>query len=831
STTIRVLFGKHPLESRLRWKGITAKPREEDYYKGIIPVMEEILRRERNPNIMRFSRSNTCVQCSGKRLNEKALSVKLWGRDISAFSEMSIKQIHSYFSDLKVTDSESMTVEPVREAILNRTGLLMKLGAGHLSLARESLSLSGGEAQRIRLSNQVAGGLRNVLYILDEPSAGLHPSEHRDLLEVLRRLVSTGNTVMLVDHDEQSIREADWVIDIGPGAGEAGGRILFNGPAETFFSNPPKESLTGKYLLEKGGLSAVVSSYEKESFFRVMEADRNNLRHISPHFLKNAFNVITGVSGSGKTSLVSFLIENTLKQKRDDNAIFRKIIHIDPSPIGRTPKSNPATYTGMSDHIRDLFASLPESHRRGYKKGQFSFVVRGGRCEGCGGAGVKQIGMHFLGNVAVVCDVCDGRRFTEETLEVKYEGLNISEVLQLTVDEAHLFFAKQKKITAITAILSELGLGYLRLGQPSTTLSGGEAQRVKLATELSRPPGGKTIYILDEPTTGLHMADVETLIKALRKLTGNGHTLLCIENDPSFILQCDWMVDLGPGSAAEGGNIVVEGHVNEVLNHPESLTASELRKFLSREASALRTQNMPCSKGTIEAPISLSGVETNNLKNIDISFPLDAVTVVTGVSGSGKSSLVYGTLYAESQRRFLEGVSSYSRQFRAKAGIPLLRESHGLVPAISIKKKNTVKNPRSTIATYTGLYDLYRLLFSRLAKNITGSSHLLSGAFSFNAEEGACPVCKGLGTLTVCDADRIVTNPEKPVICGALDGTRTGSFYGDPNGQYIAALLTAGKKYGIDYSVPFRELGERAKETAMSGCGEEIFEVDWKYKR
>ncbi|MBM3405518.1 MAG: ATP-binding cassette domain-containing protein, partial [Bacteroidetes bacterium] len=580
SDKIQVLFGKHPLESRLKWTGITAKPREKDYYKGILPVMEEILR---------------------------------------------------------------------------RTALLLKLGTGHLSLNRESVSLSGGEAQRIRLANKAASGLRNVLYILDEPSVGLHPSEHKHLLEVMRSLVNTGNTVMIVDHDEQSIREADWIIDIGPGAGEIGGKILFNGPAETFFNQPQPESITRKYLVEQQHPLPTISREENKTFFQVERADKNNLRDISPRFLINAFNVITGVSGSGKTSLVNFLIENTLKHKSGGTAIFRKVIHIDASPIGRTPKSNPATYTGLSDHVRDLLASLPESHARNYKKGQFSFVVKGGRCESCGGAGVQQIGMHFLGNVEVLCDVCEGKRFTDETLEIRYKGYNIFEILELTVDEAHLFFEGQKKITTITGILLELGLGYLKLGQPSTTLSGGEAQRVKLATELSRQATGQTLYILDEPTTGLHMADVEILLKALRKLISKGHTLLCIEHDPAFILQSDWMVDLGPGSAQDGGNIVAEGSVNELIHHTGSLTTSELRKYLSRDATTIRTMHVPCSKEIIEAPITLKGVETNNLKSIDVSFPVDAITAVTGVSGSGKSSLVYGTLYAESRCRFLEG--------------------------------------------------------------------------------------------------------------------------------------------------------------------------------
>jgi excinuclease ABC subunit A len=831
STKIKVLFGKHPLESRLKWTGITAKPREEEYYKGIVPVMEDILKRDRNPNIMRFARSYTCKQCGGKRLNEKALSVKLWGKDIASFSEMTIKQIKTFFSTLELPGHERMIAEPVRDVILKRCDLLLKLGAGHLSLNRESMSLSGGEGQRIRLANQVSGGLRNVLYILDEPSVGLHPSETGNLLEVLRTLVSNGNTVLLVDHDEQIIREADWIIDIGPGAGDAGGTILFNGPAEHFFGDVYQESITWDYLVKKKQALPQPFNKESASFFNVDRAHKNNLQNISPSFLINAFNIITGVSGSGKTSLTEDLIEHTYTQKSGGTDHFKKIIRIDSSPIGRTPKSNPATYTGLSDHIRDLMAALPESKKRGYKKGQFSFVVKGGRCESCDGAGVQQIGMHFLGNVEVPCDVCNGKRFTEETLEIKYKDHSIFDILELTVDEALRFFEAQPKLTAITGILSELGLGYLKLGQASTTLSGGEAQRVKLAYELSRSASGQTLYILDEPTTGLHPADVEILLKALQKLIVKGHTLLCIEHDPGFILQSNHVVDLGPGSADEGGRIVFEGGVDELLKHSKSVTASELRKFLNREAMSGKHTQAPCKQETMEAPIQLFGVETNNLKSIDVSFYLDAVTAVTGVSGSGKSSLVFGTLYAESQRKLMEGISSYNKLSSGKNGIPVLRESRGLIPAIALQKKNPVKNPRSTIATYTGLYDVYRLMFSRLAKSVPGHKPPLSSAFSFNNEEGACPVCKGLGYLTVCDPDKLVTHPEKSLIDGAMDGSKTGRFYGEVHGQYVATLITVGKKYGIDFSIPYKDLDIKAKEIAMNGCGNEIFDVEWNYKR
>jgi len=854
SSKIKVLFGKHPLESRLKWTGITAKPREEGYYKGIVPVMEEILQRDRNANILRFTRTQTCSLCEGKRLNDKALSVKLWNNDISFYSAMSIRQLHHYFSGLEISELASAVLEPVRDVIFKRTSVMIKLGAGHLSLDRESTTLSGGEAQRIRLANQVSGGLRNILYLLDEPSAGLHPSEHRDLLEVLRSLVNAGNTVLMVDHDEQSIRAADWILDIGPGAGASGGKVIYNGPAASFFSHPHQESITWQYLAKKQSQPAQQDKLVNTALFTIESADRNNLKEISPSFLIGAFNVITGVAGSGKTSLVECLLDDLQKQKKSildfsgsnktipgDIAlqnksernlsvaeVFRKVIHIDASPIGRTPKSNPATYTGMSDHIRDLMASLPESHKRGYKKGQFSFVVKGGRCETCGGAGVQQIGMHFLGNIEVTCDVCNGKRFTDETLEIRYNGLSISDILELTVEDAHIFFAGHKKITSITGMLLELGLGYLKLGQPSTTLSGGEAQRVKLASELSRTPNDQTLYILDEPTTGLHMADIEVLLKALRKLLSKGNTLLCIEHDPFFILQSDWMVELGTGSADEGGMIIAQGLVQSLLNHPDSPTAAELRKYLSMQPDAFSGTKTLSGN---ESPIRLSGIATNNLKNIDVAFPLNSITCVTGVSGSGKSSLVYGTLFAESQQRFLEGLPTYNRQFSYKAGIPELKDAQGLVPAIALQKKNPVKNPRSTLATYTGLYDLYRLLFSRLAHSKQDVSRPFSTAFSYNTEEGACPECKGIGSLWMCDPDKLVTATGKPLISGAMDGTRTGQFYGDPVGQYVATLLTVGKEYHIDFSVPYSDLEDKTREIALYGCGDKVFTVEWRYKR
>lgn len=777
SLRVKVLFGKHTLESRLNWTGMTAKPRREDYYRGIVPVMEEILKRDRNPSIMRFARSVPCELCRGKRLNENALSVRLWGLDMPSFTQMTIARLHRYFSSLEVSGVGLAVVNPVREAILRRTGLLLKLGAGYLTSDTPSDELKAGDTQRILLANRVTEGLRNVLYILDEPGAGLNPPAHADLLEVLRSLVNAGNTVMLVDHNRQSMKEADWIIDMGPGAGNLGGHVLYNGPAREFFSQPQPGSITWKYLSEEPsgipGRHPAASERQPGSGFFSVNGNR---------LLKGALNVLTGTPDSGIRELMDRLAV-TGAAAPGTAAAFRRIIRIDSTPIGRTPNSNPATYTGLSDCIRDLMAAQPLSRERGYKKGQFSFVIKGGRCESCGGAGVQQIGMHFLGNVQVVCDICEGHRFSPETLEVTYNGLNIYDILELTVEEAHRFFEGQKKITAITGLLIQLGLGYLKLGQPSATLSGGEAQRVKMAAELSRSSNGNTLYLLEEPASGLHAADILTLLRAFRELVSKGNTLVCTGHDPYLVSCSDRIVDMGQGAARE-----------------DSLSVA-----------------FPDPADPLD-PIRFRGVQTNNLKSVDVEFPVNAITAVTGVSGSGKSSLVYGTLYAESKRRFTGG--------GGLSGAPVFSRCSGLVPAVSLQKKIPVKNPRSTVATYTGLYDLYRLLFSRLCDHAP-----LSAAFSFNTAEGACPVCGGLGSRMVCDPVRLVTDPHKSLIAGALDGTKTGRFYGDPSGQYVAALQVVGELYGIDYSVPYHSLDEGAVKLAMEGCGQEVFNVTWHYQR
>jgi excinuclease ABC subunit A len=825
SDRILIPFGKHPLESRMKWSGITVRPRQEGRYKGIVPVMEEILKRDRNPNILRFARSFPCPACGGRRLNPQALSVRLWGFNISDLAAMSIKQLSGFFEKLAPDQKEKAVTAPVRELVLRRCGILDQLGLGYLTVDRGSATLSGGEAQRIKLANQAAVGLRNVLYVLDEPSAGLHPADHTRLLEVVRTLVDNGNSVIAVEHDEQTIRAADWIVDLGPGPGASGGELLFNGPYQEFMAAKLPASRTWSCLNGAEQFSYRVQKADDAPSFGIRSATKNNLKGFEARFKAGRFNVITGLSGSGKSSLVEDLLETSVDRKSGGTDIFKRAIHVDQSPIGRTPNSNPATYTGMSDHIRDLFAGLPESKKRGYAKGQFSFVVKGGRCEACQGAGVQEIGMHFLGNVEVVCETCGGKRFCDETLQIRYNCKNISDVLNLSVDEAHLFFEGYPKIVAITGTMIGLGLGYLKLGQLSNTLSGGEAQRVKLAAQLFKSATGKTLYILDEPTTGLHLSDVKVLLAALRELVVRGNTVLTVEHHPDFILSADWAVDLGPGSGDEGGRLIYAGPPSGLIECRDSITGGELKKHLKPPAASASIIG-PLKISVLPDEMKLQGITTNNLKSIDISVPLGKITAVTGVSGSGKSSLVFDTFYAESQRRFNEGLSTAIRQLMGKTGEARTESVSGLTPSIAVRRKRATSNPRSTVGTYTGLYDLLRLLYSR-----AGGTARLSSGFSFNHEEGACTECRGLGAITACDPLRLVTNPGLSLTAGAMDGTKAGRFFGEPEGQYVAALRAAGKVINIDFNVPWDELNPESRRIALNGLPGRELDVEWRYQR
>ncbi|MBR2188800.1 MAG: excinuclease ABC subunit UvrA [Eubacterium sp.] len=540
-----------------------------------------------------FMRISDCPVCRGQRLKATSLGVTVAGKNIYEITTLSIEKLSRFLEKMKLTKQQMLIGEQIIREIRSRVGFLISVGLEYLTLARATGSLSGGEAQRIRLATQIGSGLVGVAYILDEPSIGLHQRDNDKLLATLKKLRDLGNSVIVVEHDEDTMRAADCIVDIGPGAGEHGGELVCQGSAEDLMRC--ERSVTGAYLSGKRKIALPERRREPAGWLTVKGAAENNLKKINVRFPLGIFTCVTGVSGSGKSSLVNEILFKRLQ--RDLNRAHTipgkhkeivgeeqldKVINIDQSPIGRTPRSNPATYTGVFDMIRDLFAATSEAKARGYKKGRFSFNVKGGRCEACAGDGMLKIEMHFLPDVYVPCEVCHGKRYNRETLEVQSTGQSIYDVLNMTVEEALEFFEHVPSIRRKIETLNDVGLSYIRLGQPSTTLSGGEAQRVKLATELSRRSTGSTIYILDEPTTGLHFADVDKLVGILRRLAEGGNTVIVIEHNLDVIKTADYIIDLGPEGGDRGGTVIAEGTPEEVAQNPDSYTGLYLKKYLSR---------------------------------------------------------------------------------------------------------------------------------------------------------------------------------------------------------------------------------------------------------
>ena len=563
-------------------------------FPGLMAMMEQRLNQSGNDYYDAFLEEAPCPKCHGKRLNDNVLAVTVGGLGIDDFCQLSIARALEFVESLTLTESEAMIAREILKEIRARLRFLVSVGLGYLTLARRAGSLSGGEAQRIRLATQIGSSLVGVLYILDEPSIGLHQRDNGRLIATLKQLRDLGNSVIVVEHDEETMEAADFIVDIGPGAGVHGGRVVAAGtPAEIMQA---EGSLTGDYLA--GRRRIPVPEHRRPGngeFLRIKGAQMNNLKDLDVDIPLGCFVCVTGVSGSGKSSLVNGILYPVLADKLNRANTFPgrhkkvegiehldKVICIDQSPIGRTPRSNPATYTGLFTDIRELFAQTPDAKARGYKSGRFSFNVKGGRCEACEGDGVKKIEMHFLPDVYIACDVCHGRRYNRDTLEVRYKGKNIYEVLEMTVEEGLSFFDGLPKITRKLQTLYDVGLGYIKIGQSSTELSGGEAQRVKLATELARRSTGRTIYILDEPTTGLHTADVAKLLEVLDRLCAGGNTLLVIEHNLDVIKTADYIIDLGPEGGDRGGEIIARGTPEEVAQVPGSFTGQYLRKWLVR---------------------------------------------------------------------------------------------------------------------------------------------------------------------------------------------------------------------------------------------------------
>lgn len=732
-------------------------------WEGWVNRLLDSYRTAKNPmrrrQLEKYMEVASCPTCQGERLNRQARNVRLksTSREFAArlkssqakefkaqatggielslpqVCALSIEEAYSFFESLKLNATQQLIAEEAIKEIRGRLGFLLQCGLNYLSLDRSAPTLSGGESQRIRLAGQIGCGLVGVVYILDEPSIGLHPRDNTMLLESLQRLRDQGNTVIVVEHDEETMRAADHVVDFGPGPGVLGGEVVVEGTVDDVLKS--ERSVTGAFL---SGRQKIDVPKERRSPERgaivVHNATHNNLKDVTVHFPIGRLISVTGVSGSGKSSIVNDILWQVVN--RDVNKgvgdpgahgriegleLIDKGIDIDQSPIGRTPRSNPATYVKVFDEIRKLYTRLPQSKMRGYKEGRFSFNVADGRCEACEGHGATKLEMDFLADIWIPCSVCEGRRFNHETLEVRFRDHSIADVLDLDIRDALHLFEAFPKISRFLETLCDVGLDYMKLGQASPTLSGGEAQRVKLARELGKRSTGRTLYLLDEPTTGLHFADVKKLIEVLQGFVESGNTVIVIEHNLDVIKTSDWVIDIGPEGGAGGGRVLIEGTPETIAACNESYTGVALRSVLpgfKQKKGGRSKKNKPTAADPflLSQKIRISGACQHNLQSINLEVPREQMSVFCGPSGSGKTSLAMDTLYAEGQRRYVESLSSYARQFLGQMPKPRVESIQGLSPAIAIEQKTVGSTPRSTVGTVTEVYDYLRILFARLGE-------------------------------------------------------------------------------------------------------------------
>ncbi len=774
-------------------------------WEGIVPQLLTSFKKTaagpRRMQLEKYMRILRCPTCDGHRLNPQARAVRVAGRTLIGVGNTPLGELGQWLDpgqgelETSLSPVQKIIAAEVLKEIRARVHFLLNVGLHYLSLDRTAPTLSGGETQRIRLAGQIGSGLVGVLYILDEPSIGLHPRDNDRLLHSLQRLRDMGNTVLVVEHDEDTMRAADYIVDFGPGPGVRGGNVVAAGDYATIVNAP--DSLTGQYL--SGTKQIAIPTTRRQGNgqkLTIVGAKQNNLKNLTVPLPLGTFICVTGVSGSGKSSLINEVLREGIRsalassgrttesndesEDAEDGPLdasslasrferiegvehIDKVIDIDQSPIGRTPRSNPATYIKVFDQIRELYTQVPEAKIRGYKAGRFSFNRPGGRCEECEGNGSKRLDMDFLADVWTPCPICEGHRFNRETLQIRFKDKNIYDVLEMDVQEGVEHFANMPKVHDMLETLHSVGLDYLKLGQPSPTLSGGEAQRIKLARELVRRSTGKTVYILDEPTTGLHFEDIRKLLEVLHGFVEAGNTVIVIEHNLDVIKTADWIIDLGPDGGAGGGQLVVAGTPETVAASKSSFTGEALRKVLFAaskipESTAtnkkkrksqdtitnqLPTSNQPREVAEVLKSIEIQGAQQHNLKNINVSIPRDEMTVCCGPSGSGKSSLAMDTVFAEGQRRYVESLSAYARQFLGQVQKPKVESVTGLSPAICIEQQTTSKSPRSTVGTVTEIYDYLRILFARL-----GKPH--------------CPTCQiPIGTQTSDEIiDKILALPE-----------------------------------------------------------------------
>ena len=739
-----LLYGTGDTHLTFEWRWSGGVWRHGGAFGGVIKELQDKYRRSRSSFVRayyeKYMRRTVCPDCGGARLNRQALAVRIGGKNIQDVCAMDIAGAFQFFSTLRLTDTEQTIAEEVLKEIRGRLEFLKNVGLHYLALERTAPTLSGGESQRIRLAGQIGAGLVGVLYILDEPSVGLHARDNRKLLDSLLHLRDMGNTVVIVEHDEETMRSADTIVDFGPGPGVRGGEVIATGDISKIARTT--DSLTGQYLVGKKRIEVPGSRRPVDKNtprLTVRGARHNNLKDIDVSIPLERVVCVTGVSGSGKSSLVNDIIREQLSHDLNDAEKYTpglhrciegkehldKVITIDQKPIGRTPRSNPATYVKVFDEIRRLYARLPDSRVRGYLPGRFSFNVPGGtrgggRCEACEGNGANKMEMDFLADIWVTCPVCRGRRFNRETLQIYYKKKNIADVLEMDVQQALQHFANVPKIAGMLQTLHDVGLDYIKLGQSSTTLSGGEAQRIKLARELVKRSTGRTLYLLDEPTTGLHFDDIRRLLKVLDGFAERGNTVVVIEHNLDVIKTADWVIDLGPEGGAEGGYIVVEGTPEQVAENKKSYTGKVLKKVLNPRATRTKVSSTgkprPKRNGRTARmrSIRVVGAAEHNLKNVTVDIPREKTTVCCGLSGSGKSSLALDTVYTEGQRRYVESLSAYARQFLGQLQKPKVEHIFGLSPAISIEQKAAIRSPRSTVGTITEVYDYMRVLWARV---------------------------------------------------------------------------------------------------------------------
>ena len=784
------------------WRTGRATQKYGGEFEGIIPELLEKYRTTQSQmqvrQLEKYMRVMDCPDCDGRRLNAQACAVRLTSthpRFASAASKtlpevcgLAVDEASDFFEGLELSESQQLIAAEALKEVRGRLGFLSGVGLEYLSLDRTAPTLSGGETQRIRLAGQVGCGLVGVTYVLDEPSIGLHPRDNDRLLGTLRRLRDLGNTVVVVEHDEDTMRAADLLIDFGPGPGVKGGEVVAVGSADQI--SKEQRSQTGAFLSgrrkidvpeQRRLLAAELSTQQKPGgepdkgwpALRVVGARHNNLKDVTVEIPLGAFVCVTGASGSGKSSLVNDILMESLRRdlmngKGEPGEHDRiegleqldKVIAIDQSAIGRTPRSNPGTYIKVFDDIRALYAQLPESKRRGYKPGRFSFNVAGGRCEACDGNGANKLEMDFLADVWVTCQVCSGKRFNRETLQVEYKGASISDALDMDIVQAMEHFEAIPNIHHKLSTLHAVGLDYLKLGQPSPTLSGGEAQRIKLAKELVKKSTGKTLYVLDEPTTGLHFADIDLLLKVLHGFVEQGNTVLVVEHNLDVVKTADWVIDIGPEGGAGGGQVVAAGTPEAVVAKAEGGRrradkrpdeSGESLRSHTAEALAPVLKGQHASNGAKQAKkkatkqpkaIEVRGARQHNLRGVDAKIPREQMTVFCGPSGSGKSSLAMDTIYAEGQRRYVESLGSYARQFVGQLQKPALEQIEGLSPAIAIEQRTVGHTPRSSVGTVTEIYDYFRVLFARLG-------------------DPYCPECEvPIGTQTADDVtDKVMAEP------------------------------------------------------------------------